>query len=79
MARQVTAAFHAHPNWLQVSFLEREYVVVAHHDAERIVPEDRHAHCGDGAARRKNRIALISTHPGKLRKMHQPPACAPQN
>ena len=50
MNGDVRAAFHAHSNWLQVSFLEREYVVVAHHDAERIVPEDRHAHCGDGAA-----------------------------
>jgi hypothetical protein len=30
-------------------------------------------------ARRKNRIALISTHPRKLRKMHRPPACALQD
>ena len=57
--RQVRAAFHAHSNWLQVSFLEREYVVVAHHNAERIVPEDRHAHCGDGAALEDTAEAFI--------------------
>jgi len=45
--------------WLQVSFLEREYVVVAHHNAERIVPEDLHAHCGDGAALEDTAEAFI--------------------
>jgi hypothetical protein len=43
----------------QVSFLEREYVVVAHHNAERIVSEDRHAHCGDGAALEDTAEAFI--------------------
>jgi hypothetical protein len=59
MNGDVRAAFHAHSNWLQVSFLEREYVVVAHHNAERIVPEDRHSHCGDGAALEDTAEAFI--------------------
>jgi len=49
-ARKRLLEYRYVPRWLQVSFLEREYVVVAHHNAERIGPEDRHAHCGDGAA-----------------------------
>jgi len=58
-ARKRLLEYRYVPRWLQVSFLEREYVVVAHHNAERIVPEDRHAHCGDGAALEDTAEAFI--------------------